>query len=54
MKVIVEFISYALCFVIVPVVFFIYLFILLLFATEELLFYVFDRTDERRARIIKA
>lgn len=53
MKAIVELISYALCFVIVPVVFFIYLFILLLFATAELLFYLFDRTEERRARLIK-
>ena len=53
MKLAVELLGAALCFVIVPVVFFIYLFILLLFATAELLFYVFDRTDERRARIIK-
>lgn len=53
MKLIADIIGGALCFIIVPVVFFIYLFVLLLLVIADLIFYIFDRTDENKTRIIK-
>lgn len=53
MKTTVNLFSTVLMFAIVPLIFFIYLFILLLFAMAELLFYIFDKTDQRRLTILK-
>lgn len=53
MKPIVEVISSALMMAIIPVLLFIYLFILFLLAIAEMFFYIFDRADHQRTNLIK-
>lgn len=50
---IIEFISSLLMAAMIPVLFFIYLFILVLLAMGELFLYVFDKADRDRANLIK-
>ena len=52
MKALVNVISHALAFILIPLLFIIYAFILLIFSVAKLLFYVFDKTEQKRAHLI--
>ena len=52
MKALVNIISHAIAFVLIPLLFIVYLFVLLLFTVAEIMFYVFDRTEQKKTQII--
>ena len=52
MKAVVNIISHILLFVVIPFIFLVYVFILVLFATARALFYIFDKTERKRDSII--
>ena len=53
MKTLVNLASHVLLFICVPIIVFLYLFILVLFTLAELMFYIFDRSERKRSQLIK-
>lgn len=52
MKIIVDILSHVLLFIFVPLIFLVYVFMLVLFAVARTLFYIFDKTERKRDSII--